>query len=774
MSHPADKDITPGSIINQPQHPYHIAHPGPPGQAHPQQLPQHGQHQPQHQYLGQVPPFNSHGDAIHPYQSAFPVAPPYTRSAFNDFRTPSYAAVPSGDLVHQISKGPANSPSATEPPHKPTWVSEIETSSHQKDGFTGAAQSMIASTPSYEPAMRYIKNPLDVLNAEQYVDDGYPSRRGLSKSNAHAHVFATVTGTPNSKKRVRNGSRNEQAEPVEEIKRARGRPRLETGDHQDMKERRKEQIRLAQRAYRNRKETAITDLEAKVTALEASNAETNATFQSLIVDYVDKNPISAQDPELRRRIQQFQATLAQRCSDVAGTKSDEATSDDKQPANRASQPNQPELGAQLVVNGTTSPITQESQQLLGGLIVTHEPQSYAVGQELVQTHGSSLEDASYTYVKMPNFENASFGFNMSFSDSPMQAQWSFQQWESLPMPASGAFLERTFSRKLHRRTTEKAAKLLAMENPPWNTMHRVFGFVFNYATTENIRQRIDKVLSRGADEDLNAYSQPFHQIGGSGTHFASNAKTASYPGGAPFQSNGFGMGPFNERTTAVRDELLDALQRTNLPGWQGEWYDSYEVEQFLAQKSINLPQGGDGYVDVPPGEFYENPLADQASSSKDSARGSATRKGTSDFNISDNVGEGLSMHSTEQTMAGNTSYTSPVSNIDSSMLAMPAATDMWPSSDFLSMSQTVPGNMSSLLAYPNAGSTGFPDPSHFGYSPTAMNLVSGQNGSKRVWFSVEKFIDSLGSKGTCVGRGPAFRKKDIVTAFWEAVKPGLD
>lgn len=83
--------------------------------------------------------------------------------------------------------------------------------------------------------MRYIKGPLDVLNAEQYGgSDRYPSRLGMPKSDVH--VFASPTATSNPKKRGRKTLQNERSEPVEEVKRARGRPRLETGDQQDMKE----------------------------------------------------------------------------------------------------------------------------------------------------------------------------------------------------------------------------------------------------------------------------------------------------------------------------------------------------------------------------------------------------------------------------------------------------------------------------------------------------------------------------------------------------------
>ncbi|KAI0442673.1 hypothetical protein F4803DRAFT_550838 [Xylaria telfairii] len=768
MSHPGDNDITPGSINNHPpQHPYHITHlrPHPQAQAQPQLL-RHGPHQPQHQYLGQVPSFNTNDAGAdnsisisntHSHQSVFPVAPSHTHSTFN-FSIPSYAAAPPGvALVNQVPQQPGTSSTgATVPPHRLPWGSE------QKDGLAGPEQRLEAGASSSQSAMRYIKGPLDVLNAEQYGGgDRYPSRLGLPKSNAD--VFALPTAASNPKKRGRKTLQTERSEPVEEVKRARGRPRLETGDQQDMKERRKEQIRLAQRAYRNRKETAITDLEARVAGLEAGNAEVNATFQSLLMEYVENNAISAQIPELGKRLRQFQAVLAHRCSDEASPGSDETTSDVQPPTGRTPRTDQSQSKSQPVAQVPAEPATQQPQQLLGGIIVTHEHESQVVGQELAHTIDSSLEDGAYTFVKMANAENASFGYNLGFLDGSMQAQWSsFPHWESLPMLASGAFLERTFGRRLHRRTTEKAARLLAMENPPYDIMHRVFGFVRNYSSLDNIQERIKATLSRAADEDLNTYTQPFHHIGGSGTHYTGDAKTIPYPSGAPFPNTGFGMGPFNERTTAVRDELLDALQRTKFPGWQGEWFDSYEVEQFLAQKSINLPQGGDGYVEIPPGEFYDNPLHGAPPSMKNGPQVPVTRGATLDFDVSPSTVDGISMQSTNQTMTGNVPYRSSVSSIDTA-LPMPATTDMWAS-----------GSISPdfLLGYPTSSSAGFPDASHFGYSSSAMGLGSGQIRNKRVWISVDKFIENLGSKGTCVGRGPAFRKMDIVTAFWEAARPG--
>ncbi|KAI0517984.1 hypothetical protein F5B22DRAFT_87019 [Xylaria bambusicola] len=757
MSYPVDNGINSGPINNHTQHPYPYPYPQS-QQRH--QLPQHGQPLPQQQQqqqatpsFGLVSPFhndNSGGnDNNNTYtqnpQSTFPLNPAYNRSSFG-LGSSAYGAVPPGALAPQ-EQDTSLTNTAVPPPKPLSWDSQSGTSSHQHAGLS-------IGTSSYQPDMRYIKGPLDVLNAEQYNDGRFTGTRGLYKPEAHA--LPTAAAASNPKKRGRKVSQNDRVEPVEEIKRARGRPRLEAGDHQDMKERRKEQIRMAQRAYRYRKETTINHLAAKVAGLEAGNHEVNADFQKLM-EYVNKHDIATQNPELGRRLQQFQSTLTQRCPETASPGDDDTASDAK-PREDSALPDQSQMKSQtpssrLESQSSASLPTTQPQPLLGGIIVTHEPEAQPVILDSAHPSDASIEDGTLTFVRMANIDNASFGYPLNFLDSSMQTPWSLP-WEPLSILDSGAYLERTFGRRLHRRTTERAAKLLSIPDLPVEAILRVFGFVIHYASLDEIKQRIKSTLSRGADEDMNAYAQPFHHVGGSGTHFAGGAKTIAFPEGAPFPNSGFGMGPFNEKTTTVRDDLLDHLQHAKLPGWEGEWFDAYEVEQYLAQQSISLPQGGgDGYVDIPPGEFYDNPLEEPQAKSSNGGSSGGMQGGP---------------------VRNNPAYPSPGSSIEG-LLSVPAPTDLWsPGSlgpDYLaSMSDT----MSSAIAYHNTGSLGFADASQYGYaaSSSAMNLVSSQARNKRVWFSVDKFIESLGAKCTCVGKGPAFRKKDVVAAFWEAAKPG--
>lgn len=78
-----------------------------------------------------------------------------------------------------------------------------------------------------------MKGPLDVLNAAQYGDGGaYMGGSGHGPHKPENHVLSAAV---NPKKRGRKASQNDRAEYGEENKRARGRPRLETGDQHDMK-----------------------------------------------------------------------------------------------------------------------------------------------------------------------------------------------------------------------------------------------------------------------------------------------------------------------------------------------------------------------------------------------------------------------------------------------------------------------------------------------------------------------------------------------------------
>ncbi|OAA59888.1 bZIP family transcription factor [Niveomyces insectorum RCEF 264] len=93
-------------------------------------------------------------------------------------------------------------------------------------------------------------------------------------------------------------------------KRARGRPRLDIEDV-TAADRRRTQIRLAQRAYRSRKEKAISSLECTVQSLHESNEAMSGAFMALH-DFVERQGLLDAHPGLTQQLRQTTAVFLER------------------------------------------------------------------------------------------------------------------------------------------------------------------------------------------------------------------------------------------------------------------------------------------------------------------------------------------------------------------------------------------------------------------------------------------------------------------------------
>ncbi|KAI0193131.1 hypothetical protein F4808DRAFT_362301 [Astrocystis sublimbata] len=442
MSHFGDNDFNPGHITNPPQHPYPVAHLGPGFQTGPQfQLFNHSHHhQPQQQeYFAQLPPtqgngHNSCNNITHPHQPSFSDdAPSNAHSTFDLIGSSFAVASPTALIPPQLSqKQVAGIPASASFESHPHNRSALDARHQKHDLATTSIHGPAIDAPLNHPDdMRYLKGPLDAISSsEQYEDDNSrcPKRLGLPRSDDTDGVAVAPAITSSLKKRGRNVSQNQteqRPEPVKGAKRARGRPRLESSNPQDSKERRKEQIRFAQRAYRYRKETTIVELEAKVAELETRNAQINDAFQGLLVEYAEKDLSCVQVSELQGRLQQFQSMLVQLSSNTASHGDDEAALDNMlahqtQP-NHAAQPGQP------VSDEPENPEIQHQQQqqqqhLLDSAIAMHDEQP-DLSQEVKME--DLVQESNYCIVRMANAGNASFGFNIGgFYDNAVQTQWA--------------------------------------------------------------------------------------------------------------------------------------------------------------------------------------------------------------------------------------------------------------------------------------------------------------------------------------------------------------
>ncbi|KAI1801320.1 hypothetical protein F4811DRAFT_464713 [Daldinia bambusicola] len=618
------------------------------------------------------------------------------------------------------------------------------------------------------PAMRYSCANLAVLNADQY-DSGRSSKRLASKANPKPNtIVVPASNASNSKKRGRQSTEREAEGPAEETKRSRGRPRLETKD-QTPSERRRTQIRLAQRAYRNRKENAITDLQAKINDLKSVNNEINNAYQNLF-NYASQRGLLAQAPEFGEELQKLQTLIKQTQEQGNPQADDENESPEGYPGEDQREAQDP---ADDTVTGGEPPVSapeiDQTPALWGGIADSHElaAQPESTATSALDPMLNNTQTHSYEVITAPTLENASFGPDFSIDANfldPAHSSWAHHPWNRLTGPRTMSFNEWTFARRLHRHTIERAATLICMPHPPPARLRRVFGFVMLFETVDEIRSRTVAMLDRERNDPLSDWKYPFHRLGGSGTHFPNQEGPPSLSGSSTYQSSGFGTGPFNERTTRVGDTMLGVSQYINMSGWEGTWFDADEVETYLAQNGVVIPAAADIHtIELHPGAFSDVHLQAHPQHMP---------------NIPPN---GIHIPHIDASFASETSVAVPpilggptfTAGLDTATITNTnppsGSNNPWPpnptSSDLYSGTQHMGGMASSFTGFNNMTANGLVDSAAYYFPRTEPEALS----PRRVVLDVNQFIGGLISSVTCLGRAPSFRPKDIVNAFWNAV-----
>ncbi|KAJ5086207.1 hypothetical protein N7532_010978 [Penicillium argentinense] len=120
------------------------------------------------------------------------------------------------------------------------------------------------------------------------------------------------------------------AKPSVARPRKRGRPRTVITDHQDPEEKRRNQVRLAQQAYRRRKETTITSLQTRVQELESGIEEIIKSFLSF-----SNLLIEGEDFKQYPRVLYALQKVTQQCVSLAKSGCDESEPDQVDPATNA-------------------------------------------------------------------------------------------------------------------------------------------------------------------------------------------------------------------------------------------------------------------------------------------------------------------------------------------------------------------------------------------------------------------------------------------------------
>ncbi|KAM0331273.1 hypothetical protein ACHAQA_002943 [Verticillium albo-atrum] len=402
---------------------------------------------------------------------------------------------------------------------------------------------------------------LSILNAESYHDGTASSFRAPRSLPPRPTPTPTTPGAEEGRTRHRqresrhHGTKRSTAQAGDALddgdmpdKKKRGRPKLDTDD-QTAQDRRRTQIRLAQRAYRNRKETAILTLEKQVEELKQNNEQMSNAFMRLY-DYAVSHGMLESMPEFGRQLQATTETfvsLARRTSEDNARQAPPGAEPESEEGNTGS----PGSGSEKQRHASGSPdvatanivsTTNGQQILMAGIMVSHEQDhtyeeavagsDMSVWSQRAQTSSSA---PAYEIVTQPTVHNASFPFGTSTSHSaeslaaatlllttpylPSSGPMIPGPTHALPPPTSLSYQERTFGRRLQRAALEQALRLMAMPDPPPTIFAAVFGFCLLFESRDRIVERIANCLSVNRRETLSNWRHPFLHLGGAGTFF---------------------------------------------------------------------------------------------------------------------------------------------------------------------------------------------------------------------------------------------------------------
>ncbi|KAL2692312.1 hypothetical protein Neosp_002718 [[Neocosmospora] mangrovei] len=397
-------------------------------------------------------------------------------------------------------------------------------------------------------------------------------------------------------------------------KRSRGRPRLDTKDE------------TAQEAN-----TAITSLEQKVRDLEQTNEDMGKEFMNFF-DFVLAQGMLENAPEVARRLndttRKFLSFTRRNADDAPKEASIPAPA--PAPDQREEQAENRPRGRHGSGSGSSSSTSEEfvhSNPSVAGPGPLETQLTTPPSMDPLQQQLTPPVSLPYEIITMPTAENASFPIYDTQASIPLNHNpFTSPPYPGIPSPSSYASHERTFGRRLQRATVEAGLRLVSMNNPPPHRYAAVFGFCLLFEPREAIIRRLTMVLSKGRKETLNNWKYPFTNLGGAGTFFSGPGGNGSQPGMnvpasempignqglpeplRPPELTGFSMGPFDSETESMRDDRIDIRMRMVHKGFEGDFFDADEVETYLRQRGIIIPENAD-FVDaeIDIGEFDGSP-----------------------------------------------------------------------------------------------------------------------------------------------------------------------
>jgi hypothetical protein len=385
------------------------------------------------------------------------------------------------------------------------------------------------------------------------------------------------------------------------------------------KERRRTQMRIAQRAYRQRKQDEISSRQKQLSERDTIVARMKTAFDSLNSKLVDFDVLSLY-PDLSQPVQDmasaFEALAQMATASTAGSTAATTTA-------QAGNEKAPETDLSSLSGGLEQQQWTNSHAF-GNNSSTQQPPSLDITVSsyattgLTQTFGSQnysnpfLHEQSRSRIAQANPSQQFIGndinqYNAAASSSVSGA--AINDFTSpIPMyirpPTSYTFQETTFARRLMRTCIEAANRVLLNGGLPLMSPReaRVFKLAYRLWSKEYLAEKFQLALSGG---DLFDHSVPFIPLGGAGSHYlhATTAQHQQQPGGLRGPVSGdypmpVTSGPLTTHTAHIRHDGADTSLNgivSSLGLLNDEWFDAQDVDRYLQDMGINLEAHSTNY-----------------------------------------------------------------------------------------------------------------------------------------------------------------------------------
>ncbi|KAF2182523.1 hypothetical protein K469DRAFT_224161 [Zopfia rhizophila CBS 207.26] len=620
-------------------------------------------------------------------------------------------------------------------------------------------------------------------------------------------------------------------------------------------ERRRTQIRLAQRAYRQRKETTISSLKQQNAQLQSIIEQMNKCFLRFN-DSALKSGLLQLNPELARELKGITenfVTLVKTAVVEGHFKGDEEAAEaDLDPAaelhkatetvrasrepRRIQQANPPPLPEHTDIGWGYSATLAEVPRLThtaspqnkryepstyfppmpnspfeaakasslvrtppGALTVDqvldqprqradtdvgNEPLPFGLVDIIMRDHPPYSPDPQIYSVNIPSPE-----LTPPLTRLSTPPVFSSLTTKTMTSPWTYSFQETTFARRLTRAALEGGFHILSSANIRPAALNYVFRLSLPFMTIDQMREKFKLLLSRGTDEELDCWQTPFIHLGGAGTYYP--RKDAE--GNILRLPNSWNVRSIGPQKMIRAENAVDPSQsydlEVDLTGFEGEWFDAYDVQGYLEKEkgcyinprdtfaqvyieveddtsaglpSLSYSKDINLNLELPdPHSNYESrsPILSNASSSTDTISSQST-PGTGIAQLDPILAAstrsdtpfGLDMG------VGNFNGFGKLNDIDTAaMFEQPLGLDLAPWFD--------PNLVTTMAGFGNS----FGDIANLGMDLMGSEVepipIVKQKQKKAVCVDVSKLVDEIVKHAVCLGRAPGFRRKDIDMAF---------